>query len=67
MHLHHISVIVMGITVFSFPFSTTFTLLMEQCIVFGVCEGICYILVGPIVIKLLGILKAGQGIGFIYF
>ena len=67
MFLHQLAVIVMGITVFSIPFSTTFTLLMTQIIVFGICEGICFILVGPIVIYLLGILKAGQGIGFIYF
>ena len=67
MHLHQLAIIVMGITVFTIPFSTTFTLLMAQSIVFGICDGICFLLVGPIVIKLLGILKAGQGIGFIYF
>ena len=67
MHLHRLTIIVMGITIVSIPFSTSFSLLMAQSIVFGICDGICVLAISPIVMKLLGIIKAGQGIGFIYF
>ena len=64
--LEQCAIFIMGLVILGIPLAPNYWVLGSISLVFGVCDGIIWLLMGPMAMHLVDLPDVGQAIGFVY-